>query len=51
MAKFTYIDTISVNTRYLLFKLNYNYHSYVLYKKDIDSHFLFRSADKLSMEL
>lgn len=51
MTDFAYNNIKNMSIGYTLFELNYGYHSYVFYKKDIDPHFESKSADKLSSEL
>ena len=46
MAKFAYNNAKNANTRYTLFKLNYGYHPYVSYEKDLDPHSKLITAEK-----
>ena len=51
MADFVYNNSKNANTGHTPFELNCGYHSRMLYKKDVDPHSQFKSADKLSVEL
>lgn len=51
IAKFAYKDIKNRSIGYILFELNCNYYLQILYKKDIDSCFKFKSANKLSAKL
>lgn len=51
MAEFTYNNAKIVSTSYILFKLNYSYHSQVLFKEDIDLYSESYFANKLVEEL
>lgn len=39
MTEFAYNNIRNASIDYISFKLNYNYHSYIFYKKDINSGF------------
>ena len=51
MAKFAYNNTKNTSIRHTLFKLNYDYHSKVLFEKDVDSRSRSCFANKLTEEL
>lgn len=51
MVEFVYHNFKNVSTSYILFKLNYDYHLHILYKKDIDSHYKLKLINKLLIEL
>ena len=51
MAKFTYNNIKNISIGHTLFKLNYGCYSWMSYKEKVDSHFKFKSADKLSTDL
>ena len=50
MAKFTYNNTKNTSISHMLFELNCGYHSRMLYKDDVNSHFQFKLEDKLLAE-
>ena len=50
MAEFAYNNARNASTSHTPFELNYGYHSWVLYKEDVDPHSQFKSIDKLSTE-
>ena len=39
MAEFKYNNTKNTNTGHTLFELNYDYHPYIFYKKDVNLRF------------
>ena len=51
MAEFAYNNAKNGSTGHMPFELNCGYPPRMLYKKDVDSHFQSKSADKLSAEL
>lgn len=51
IAEFAYNNANPLNIGYTLFKLNYDYHSRILYKKNNDFHFKLKSIYKLSAKL
>lgn len=51
MAEFAYNHAKNLNTGHISFELNYKYHFYVFYKKDIDSSSKSKSVNKLLAEL
>lgn len=51
IAKFAYKDAKNASSGNNLFELNCNYYFQILYKKDIDSCFKFKSANKLLAKL
>ena len=51
IAKFIYNNAKNVSTGHTPFELNYGYHPWILYEKEVDSHSKSKSADKLSAEL
>ena len=51
MAQFAYNNAKNASTSHMLFKLNYNYYLWILYKKKVDPHPKSKSVDKLSAEL
>ena len=51
MAKFAYNNIKHASIGYMLFELNYKYHSCVSYKEDIDSRSMSKVADELTEEL
>ena len=51
MAEFNYNNAKNASTSHTSLKFNYGYHSKVLFKKNVDPHSRFRSADKLAEEL
>ena len=51
MAKFAYNNTKNVSTGHTPFELNYGYHLWVSYKKDIDSRSKSKSVDELLAKL
>ncbi len=51
IAEFAYNNIKNASTGHIPFKLNYGYYPKVSFKKDIDSHLIFCSANKLVKEL
>ena len=51
MAKFTYNNAKNVSFGYTLFKLNCDYHLWILYKKEVDLCSKSKLANKLLAEL
>ena len=51
MAEFTYNNSKNASLGYTLFELNYSYHSWMFYKKNVDLQSKSKSANKLSKEL
>ena len=51
MAKFVYNNAKNTSTGHTPFELNYGYHPWMSYKKDVDPRSQSKSADKLSTEL
>ena len=51
MAEFTYNNAKNASIGHMLFELNCGYHPRMSYKKDVDSHFQFKSVNKLLAEL
>ncbi len=51
MAGFAYNNAKNTSTNHTLFKLNCNYYSRVLFKKDVDLYLKSHSANKLVEEL
>ena len=51
MAKFIYNNANNVSIGHTIFKLNYGYHTQVLYKEDIDRCSKSKLADKLLAKL
>ena len=51
MAKIAYNNIKNVNIDYTLFELNYGYHSWVFYKKDLDFYSKSKSVEKSSFKL
>lgn len=51
MAKFAYNNAKNASTDHTLIELNYEYHLYMSYKKDIDPCFKFKAVDELSAKL
>ena len=51
MAKFAYNNAKNASIGYMLFELNYNYHSCIFFKKDIDSRLWSKIANKLLAKL
>ena len=45
MAEFAYKNAKNTNTTHIFFELNYGYHGYVFYKKNINLHFMSKLAD------
>ena len=48
MTEFAYNNTKNANIGYTAFELNYRYHFWMFYKKNIDFYSKFKSANKLS---
>ena len=51
MAEFAYNNGKNASTGYTLFELNYRYHPYISYKKDLDPRSKSKIAEKLSFKL
>ena len=51
MAKFIYSNAKNVNINLMLFELNYRYHFYVFYKKDLNLYLKSKITKKLSFKL
>ena len=51
MTEFAYNNTKNASTGYIPFELNYGYHPYVFYDKDLDLRSKSRIAKKLSSQL
>ena len=51
MTEFTYNNAKNASTGHTLFKLNYRYHPWVSYKKDLDPRSKSKTAEKLSFKL
>ena len=51
MTEFAYNNAKNASISHNSFKLNCGYHSWILYKEDIDPRFQSKSVDKLSTEL
>ena len=51
MAEFAYNNAKNTNTGHTLFELNYGYHPWVSYKKDLDSYLKSKTAEELSSKL
>lgn len=51
IIKFIYNNAKNANMSYILFKLNYDYHLEILYKKNINSCFKLKIIDKLLIKL
>ena len=51
IAQFIYNNIKNININYILFKLNYNYHTYIFYKKNIDFYLKSKYINKLANEL
>lgn len=51
MTEFVYNNAKNINTGNKSFKLNYEYHFCVFYKKDINSRPKFKATNKLSIKL
>lgn len=48
MAEFAYNNAKNASTCFLFFEQNCEYHLKIFYKKNVDSSFKFKSANKLS---
>ncbi len=51
IAKFAYNNAKNASTKHIPFEFNYDYHSYVSYKRDVNPRSQSKSADKLATEL
>ena len=51
MVEFAYNNTKNANTGYLFFELNYSYHFYLSFNKNINLYFKSKTAKKLSNNL
>ena len=51
MAEFAYNNARNASSGHTPFELNCGYHSWILYKKDVDPHSKSKSAEKLSTKL
>lgn len=51
MIKFFYNNTKNKNIGFIFFKLNYCYYFWMLYKTNNNFHYLFKTADKLLVNL
>lgn len=51
MAKFTFNNAKNASIGYMLFKLNYNYYFWILYKKDINSRSKLKITDEQANNL
>lgn len=51
MAEFAYNNMKNVSISYILFELNYDYHPYISYKKNIDLCSKFKLTDDLANNL
>lgn len=51
IAKFVYNNVKNISISYILFKLNYGYYFWKLYKKDVDFCSKSKIADKLLVKL
>ena len=51
MAEFAYNNAKNISFGHIPFELNFGYHFWMSYKKDVNFRSKFKSADKLSTEL
>ena len=51
MAKFAYNNAKNASIGHMLFELNYGYHPWVFYKKDLNPHSKLKTAEELSSKL
>ena len=50
MAEFAYNNARNASTGHIFFKLNYRYHSHILYKKNFNPRPKLKTAEKLSFD-
>ena len=51
MAEFAYNNAKNASTSHMLFKLNFDYHSCIFSKKNLNTRFKFKPADKQDSRL
>ena len=51
MAEFAYNNARNISSSHMSFELNYKYHFWIFYKKEVDPCFKYKSIDKLAIKL